>query len=61
MPGPLPAFKRFRTRALDAVEADYFRLLLHETGWDLDEAARRSGLSKNRVYHFIRKHRLTRG
>jgi two-component system NtrC family response regulator len=54
----LPSFKAFRNLALDGVEREYFTRLLSETGWDLDAAALRSGLSKNRVYYFIRRHGL---
>lgn len=58
VPSPVPSYKTFRVHTLDLAEEKYFHHLLLETRWDLDLAARRSGLSKNRLYFFIRKHHI---
>lgn len=58
---PLTEFKPFRTRAVEEIEQAYFRRLAAECGRDMDRAARISGLSKNRVYHYIRKYQLKPG
>ena len=52
---PLTEFKRFRATAIEDIEEAYFQRLLFKCNWDLDEAARTSDLSKNRIYHYIRK------
>jgi len=53
-----PPFKVFRNHALEQIEPLYFQNLLIQTDWNLDQAARVSGLSKNRIYFFIRKYYL---
>jgi two-component system NtrC family response regulator len=58
---PLTAFKPFRAQAIEEIEQAYFRRLMAKCGWDMDRAARLSGLSKNRVYHYIRKLNLKAG
>lgn len=58
---PLTEFKSFRTTAIEDIEQTYFERLLFKCNWDLDEAARTSGLSKNRIYHYIRKFGLKSG
>jgi len=55
---PVLLYKTFRTRALDLAEEKYFHHLLLENSWDLNLAARCAGLSKNRLYFFIRKHNI---
>ncbi|MCG8616033.1 MAG: sigma-54 dependent transcriptional regulator, partial [Desulfobacterales bacterium] len=52
---PLPPFKEYRAQAIEAMEEDYFRKLLTRCDNDIDRVADLSGLSKNRVYHYIRK------
>jgi len=51
-------YKTFRAHTLDMAEEKYFRHLLSETSWDLNLAARFAGLSKIRLYFFIRKHNI---
>ena len=58
---PLADFKEFRSTAMDRVESDYFQTLLATTDWDLDTAAEHAGLSKNRIYFYIRKFDLKPG
>ncbi len=54
----LPPFKIFRTNAIEQIEPLYFQRLMVQVGWDLDQAAGISGLSKNRIYFFMRKYHL---
>ena len=55
---PLPVFKKYREQVIEKAEAEYFGSLMHQCGADLDMAARRSGLSKNRIYHYVKKFNL---
>ncbi len=55
---PLEEFKSFKEKALERIEKHYFSMLLSNNSWDLDQAAKQSCLSKNRLYHFIRKYQL---
>ncbi|NOX34200.1 MAG: sigma-54-dependent Fis family transcriptional regulator [Deltaproteobacteria bacterium] len=54
----IPPFKVFRNNTLEQVEPLYFQTLMVQAGWNLDQAAKISGLSKNRLYFFIRKYHL---
>ncbi len=55
---PIPTFQKYRDAAQQQMESHYFSNLLDRTGWNLDEAALRSGLSKNRLYFYIRKYQI---
>ena len=55
---PPPVFKDYRDNAINEIEYEYFKVLLASCDWDLDMAAGQSGLSKNRIYHYIRKFQL---
>ncbi len=52
------SFKTFKDNIVERIENLYFKNLLVQTDWDLDKVARISGLSKNRIYFFIRKYCL---
>ncbi|NWH06660.1 sigma-54-dependent transcriptional regulator [Desulfobacter latus] len=55
---PVPVFKEYRYKAINEIEHDYFQALLSRCDWDLETAAKQSGLSKNRIYFYIRKFQL---
>ncbi len=54
----IPLFKTFKNNTIERIAPFYFKNLLAEANWDLDKAAGLSGLSKNRIYFFIRKYSL---
>ncbi len=58
MKGEMPLFKIFKNNAFEQIAPLYFKNLLVQTNWDIDKAAELSGLSKNRIYFFIRKYSL---
>lgn len=58
MQNPLPSLKNFRAEMIAKIETAYLQRLLDSTDWDLDRAARVSGLSKNRLYVLISKYEL---
>ncbi len=53
-----PLFKTFKKNVFEQISPFYFKNLLAKTNWDLDKAVALSGLSKNRLYFFIRKYGL---
>ncbi len=54
----MPLFKTFKNNAFERIVPFYFKNLLAKTNWNLDKAAGLSGLSKNRIYFFIRKYKI---
>jgi two-component system, NtrC family, response regulator len=55
-PKTLPPIKEFRERALDALSREYAKEILRRTGGNMEEACRISGLSRSRIYAFIKKY-----
>jgi len=54
----IPTLKTYRNTALEKIETVYLRYLIQHTHRDLEEAAKISGISKNRLYFLIRKYNL---
>jgi len=57
-PGQIPNLKNYRNTAIGKIETLYLRYLVQNTGGNLEEAARISGVTKNRLYFLIRKYKL---
>jgi two-component system NtrC family response regulator len=56
----LSSFQIYRENALSEIERRYFQELFSLTRGDIKEACRISGLSRSRVYAFIKKHDISR-
>jgi len=59
-PGQTPKLKEFRNSAIDKIETLYFKSLLKQTQWNLDQAAELSGVSKSRIYYLIKKYGISK-
>ncbi len=53
-------YREFRRKTLEDAERNYFLDLLRQTGHDIAEVCRRSGLSRARLYELLKKYDLTR-
>lgn len=51
-------FKDFKVKFNEKIENLYLKSILGTTGWDIDKAAEISGISKSRVYYYIKKYNI---
>ncbi|MDY0360917.1 MAG: sigma-54 dependent transcriptional regulator [Desulforegulaceae bacterium] len=51
-------FKDFKVKFNEKIETLYLKSILGTTGWDIDRAVKISGISKSRVYHYIKKYNI---
>lgn len=51
----IPSFKEFRESVLDRAEKEYFENLLHKTERDIQKSCQVSGLSRTRLYEYLKK------
>ncbi|MBA4391998.1 MAG: hypothetical protein C0407_00430 [Desulfobacca sp.] len=58
--GPLVTFQEIRETTLAEMEQKYFQRLMELTKGSLKEACRISGLSRNRLYIYLKRHNITR-
>ncbi|MCE5334431.1 MAG: sigma-54 dependent transcriptional regulator [Desulfobacteraceae bacterium] len=56
---PLPLFEQYRKMLLENGEKKYFSEIVSRAGGNVLEACSISGLSRSRLYHFLRKHDLS--
>lgn len=53
-----PTLKDFRALFLDKIEKIYLKTILSNNRWNIEKAAKISGLGKNRIYVLIKKYNL---
>jgi two-component system NtrC family response regulator len=58
-PGALPRLQVFRLAAVTRAEVSYLKKLVEQTGGDIREACRISGLSRSRLYELLKKHGIS--
>jgi two-component system NtrC family response regulator len=56
----LPTFQDIRERTLAEMERNYFNQLLEAAKGSIKEACRISGLSRNRLYIYLKRHQINR-
>ncbi|MCG8531703.1 MAG: hypothetical protein MI749_13705, partial [Desulfovibrionales bacterium] len=52
----IPSLREYRRELTGKMEMAYLRHLLTLTRWDLNETAQLAGVTKNRIYHLLRKY-----
>jgi two-component system, NtrC family, response regulator len=52
-------FKEYRAQLLENGEHRYFSHVVSQAGGNLQKACRLSGLSKSRLYHFLKKYDIS--
>ncbi len=57
--GPLENYKEFRTRLLEAGEKQYFTKVCETAKGNAKEACQITGLSKSRLYHFLKEYNIS--
>lgn len=59
-PWPLPVFREARAVALAEAESTYFRELMEVSRGNIKQACAISGLSRNRLYYYLKLHDISR-